>query len=230
MDIAEVQKLAPTCGCVVINNPDGKLCLAGAQLDALSDYDDVREQARKMLTTLNGLAMLRYADHRPVQLGDLSRVHSDGRRDIWITVPGFKGRARMWADATVVRADGIAEACSTVDKDAERYQRIVGDPKLLGIIEALADELTRQRLRIAFERVTALAAKSAKDHNGLVASKYATWDEVRSLKANIEDPRVAGLDALHAFPSSPQPGGPRMSLQDCRAVIVGIFFAYLDRT
>lgn len=229
MDVTDVQKLAQFFGCAIVTGAEGKPCLVGERFDALSEVDEVRAKAREALVILNGLALSRYTDHRPVQIGDaVSWVHPDGHLDANIGVSSIDGRGRLSADTIMIYADG--SRASTIDENAERCQRILANPKLLGGMEALTGDLTRQRLRIAIEKVNALIGKSGQDYNALVASKYATTDEVRQLKANIEDPRVGGLDALHAFPSSPQPGGPKMSLQDCRAFILRIFFVLVDRT
>jgi len=94
------------------------------------------------LVRLNGLARLRYGNHRPVQLGAVSRVHADGRRDVSMGVLGIEVRSRASLETRVIRADGIAEPVITADKSVERDQRILADPKLIEVIEAIAGDIT----------------------------------------------------------------------------------------
>jgi len=63
----------------------------------------------------------------------------------------------------------------------------------------------------------------------LVKLGYATLEEIRRFKANAEDPRISGLNAVHGVPRGPQPRGTPMSEQEGLAFVVHIFKAYLDR-
>ncbi len=200
MDIDELRELAPSAGCAIGIGADGRHCLMGAQFDALPGYQEVRALGSKTLTVLNTIARLRYADHRPVQTGHaLLRVHPDGRRDVAVAVPPIEGRGRVSVGTTVIRADGTTDETATADpdKNAERYRRILADPKLFDIAEALAGNITWQRLRVEFERITALVGKSGQDVHALVKLKYAQQTEIDQFKANVEDPRISGIDAVH---------------------------------
>jgi hypothetical protein len=229
MDVGELERLAASCGCAIITDADGRPCLIGPQFDALASYDEVRKLACNMLVVLNALAMQHHSDHRPIQVGyGITQVHSDGKRDIAVSIHETV-RVRDWIDANVIRADGSTEGVTTrADQNAEHYQRVLDDPKLFGVTEVLAGDLTWQRMRVALERVTALIGKSGKDYDAIAASNYATRDEIRRLKANIEDPRLAGINALHAFPSGPERA--KLCLEDARALILRIFWAYVGQT
>jgi hypothetical protein len=48
-------------------------------------------------------------------------------------------------------------------------------------------------------------------------------------KANVEDPRVSGLNAVHGVPRSPKPRGTQMHEQDGLAFVVDLLHAYVDR-
>jgi hypothetical protein len=60
---------------------------------------------------------------------------------------------------TVIRTDGRTEPVIAPDLETQRANRIIADPKLRDIAEALSDDLTRQRLRVAFEKISKLVGK-----------------------------------------------------------------------
>jgi hypothetical protein len=216
-DIAELKMLAPLCDCIISPGRDGRECLSGNGFDALSAPEEVRAQAAKILTLLNGIARMTWGQFRPVQLGTaVSRNHPDGTRDVAIGLIGAAARSRA-------APLGMGET--------QRAKRIIADPKVHEIANALADDLTWQRLRVAFEKVCALvsgrAAKGSWD-NAIVANGYATQDEISRFKANAEDPRISGFDAVHGVPQGP-PKGKKMSEQEGLEFVVQLLNTYLDR-
>ena len=108
---------------------------------------------------------------------------------------------------------------------ARRRARIAADPKLAEILEALADEITWQRLRVAFEKIRALVGQG---DNGLVQHGYATQPELTRFKANIEDPRHSGLDAVHGVPKGPFKG-TKMTEREGFDFVVRLFNKYVDK-
>jgi hypothetical protein len=72
------------------------------------------------------------------------------------------------------------------------------------------------------ERTNAgLAAARARGRKG--------GEEINRLKANMEDPRLSGLDAVHGVPIGPNPRGIKMSEQEGLEFIVRLLNTYLDR-
>jgi hypothetical protein len=208
-DIGELRELAPLCGCTIDIGTDGRQCLSGEKFDVLSEPEEMRVGAAKTLILLNGLARLKYDNHRPVQLGTaVSRVGAGGRRDVSVALQGVELRLRCNpVSMTITRADGSIEMMVSGDKDIERLKRIVADPKLIEIVEAFAGDINWQKLRVAFEKINALVGKG---DNAFVKHGYATQDELDRFKANVQDPRHSGLDAVHGIPKG-QLKGTRMS-------------------
>jgi hypothetical protein len=57
-----------------------------------------------------------------------------------------------------------------------------------------------QKLRVAFERINALVGRG---DNALVGEGYAQQSELTRFKANVEDPRHSGDDAVHGVHRGP---------------------------
>lgn len=55
--------------------------------------------------------------------------------------------------------------------DLQRRARIIAEPKLVAIVHAFADDVTWQRLRVAFEKITELVGRG---DNSLLKQWYAT--------------------------------------------------------
>jgi hypothetical protein len=108
---------------------------------------------------------------------------------------------------------------------AQRRARIAADPKLAEILEALAGEITWQRLRVAFERISALVGKG---DNALVKHGYATQPALTQFKANIEDLRHSGVKAVHGVPQGPLKG-TKMTESEGFDFVVKLFNKYMDR-
>jgi hypothetical protein len=228
IDIAEIRKLAPVCDCAVGLDPDGHQCLSLIEFAASSSPQDVQAEGRKRLTRLNGLARLSQLNHHPVQLGQsMTRVDSDGRRDAAVSLTGVQTRARAAPLGMIVtRTDSRTEEVVHIDKSDQRNRRIIDDPKLTEIVEAIAGDINWQKLRVAFEKISALVGKG---DNSLVQAGYASQEEICRFKANVEDPRVSGLNAVHGVPRGPEPRGTQMHEQDGLAFIVGLLHGYVDR-
>jgi hypothetical protein len=211
-DIAELKTLVPLCDCVISLGRDGRDSLSGSRFEALSTPEEVRAQAAKILTLLNGIARTTWSQFRPVQLGTaVSRCHPDGTRDVAVGLTGAATRSRA-------APLGMGET--------QRAKRIIADLKVHETVDALAGDLTWQRLRVAFEKITDLIGKG---DNALVKHGYATQEEINRLKANMEDPRLSGLDAVHGVPIGPNPRGIKMSEQEGLEFIVRLLNTYLER-
>lgn len=143
IDIAEIRKLAPVCDCAIGPDQDGHQCLSLIELAASSAPEDVQAEGRKRLTRLNGLARLSHLNHHPVQLGQvMSRVDLGGRRDVAVSLTGVQMRARAAPFGMIVtQVDGRADEVVQIDKSDQRNRRIIGDPKLIEIVEAIAGDI-----------------------------------------------------------------------------------------
>jgi hypothetical protein len=93
----------------------------------------------------------------------------------------------------------------------------VTDPSIAEILEVLADEITWQRLRLAFQ----------KSDNALVQNGYATQSELTQFKANAEDPRHSGVNAVHGVRKGPIKG-TKITESDGFDFVVRLFNKYVD--
>jgi hypothetical protein len=107
---------------------------------------------------------------------------------------------------------------------ARRRERIVSDPNLAEIVEVLADKITWQRMRVGFEKINALVGKGV---NALVKHEYATQEELTRFKANIEDPRHSGENAVHGVHKGPLKG-TKMTESEGYDFLVRLFSKYVD--
>jgi hypothetical protein len=200
------------------------------KFEGLPSPEEVRAQAAEVLGILNGLARMEYGNHRPVQLGlAVSRTYSNGRRDVAIGLLGAEIRSRVSLGLQVMRGDGKTETPISIDESTERRKRMVDDPQLVEIVEAFSGDITWQKLRVAFEKIGALVGKGKATDNALVSLRFATQDEISRFKANVEDPRVSGLNAVHGVAARGPLRGAQMSEQDGLAFVVRLLNTYLDR-
>jgi hypothetical protein len=227
VDISELQKLAPHCGCSIHEGPDGRPCLSGTLFANLSSPQEVKTEADKILALLNGLSRMKYSNHRPVQSGSaVSFMKPEGGRSIALLVPTAYIRMRMGEPAmTVIRADGTIETPLSANRMVERVKCIIADPTLSEIATAVSGELSWQKLRVAFEKLNALIGKG---DNALVKNRYATQGELDEFKANVQDPRHSGLEAVHGVASGPLRGS-KMSIDKGLKFLVRLLNEYIDR-
>ena len=90
------------------------------------------------------------------------------------------------------------------------------------------EEITWQRLRVTFEKIKALVGKGRKDDNALAKNGYATQEELTNFKANVEDPRHSGADAVHGVHEGPLKG-KKMTEGEGRDFVVGLLDTYLAK-
>lgn len=93
-------------------------------------------------------------------------------------------------------------------------------------MEVFSGEISWQRLRVAFEKLSALIGKG---DNALVRSRYATQAELDQFKANAQDPRHSGHEAVHGVPRGPLKGR-RMSKEEGFAFLKRLINTYIDRS
>ena len=108
-----------------------------------------------------------------------------------------------------------------------RRKRLVADPKLVSIVEAFDKEISWQRLRVAFERVCDLVGGN---DNVLVRQGYASARERASFKANVQDPRHSGVEAVHGVLKKKGPlKGEKMTKMEGYNFVVRLLNTYLEK-
>jgi len=112
-----------------------------------------------------------------------------------------------------------------IDPTVERRRkRLVTDPKLTLVVGAFDEEISWQRLRVAFERVRDLVGSD----NALVHHGYASAPELTRFKANVEDPRHSGVEAVHGVPKGPLKG-EKMTEMEGFNFVVRLLNTYLEK-
>jgi hypothetical protein len=196
-ELQALESVAPACDCKIEPGPGQKFgWLGGAILDAATTPQQARDHASKVLALLNGLARLQNPQHRNVDLAD--EVYQNGLLHR-LASPQWRPHAGSRLE---IAAPPLTGARITAPVDP-RCKRLVTDPKLADIVEVFSEEMSWQRSRNAFEKVRALVGK---DDNALVRHGYATQPEITRFKANAQDPRHSGADALHGVSRGPLKG------------------------
>jgi hypothetical protein len=221
-DRVALMPLASVCNCTVQPGPGGQLWLGGARFDGIDASEESLEEAKKALNLLNGLARLESQKHRPIGLGSI--LLRDGA--IQHHKPFDTPRRGAQIEISQPPALG-AELVTGPPVDAAvacRRERIVSEPKVAEILVVFADEITWQRMRVALEKINALVGKG---DNALVKRGYATQPELTKFKANIEDPRLSGADAVHGVPQEGPLRGEKMSKSEGFDFLVRLFNRYV---
>ena len=216
-DIEELKELAQVVNCHIAPDHDSRGWLSGGTFDNLSSVEEVREKAIEILRLLNGIARSRSYQFRPVQFWGVSQKRPDGTK-AHFTAACFAGRGRFPGGEDV---GGI-----------QRAQRIIDDPKLCKIAEAIGGEITFQKLRVALEKFgEMITGRSSRGswNAALVKNGYTTKAELDDFWANTDDPRLSGLDAVHGVPNSPAPKGANMTEEQGLEFVVRLLNTYLDR-
>jgi hypothetical protein len=232
-EILDLKQLAPCCDCALVAAPDAQYCLGGAAFDQVTSADEMRAKAEHVLTLLNGLARLERVEHRPVHIGE--------------QIYGLQGNGAPWRYPTHAPRDarprsmvwefappGFHSSDSPTVKDSgfERRKRIVSDPALAEILAAIADEITWQRLRVAFEKICAVVSKSTtagRWDNAMVKHGYASQGELNKFKENVQDPRHSGIDAVHGVPEKSPLKSTKMTEKEGFEFVVRLLNTYVDR-
>jgi hypothetical protein len=230
VDIQRLESIAPACGCTIEPGPDAKLgWLGSAKSQGAKTPEEAEEEATKKLVLLNGLARLETPEHRNVGVGDA--FFQNGRIHYYQTEPdGTTPRKRKEPAGSVIHRyesplTGGRFVPPIDPADSQRRAHIATDPKLAEIAEVFGEEITWQRLRVAFEKINALVGKG---DNALVKNGYATQEELTRFKANVEDPRHSGVDAVHGVHKGPLKG-TKMTEGEGHDFVVGLLHKYLEK-
>jgi hypothetical protein len=230
-EISHLQQLAPCCDCRLVAAPDDQYCLGGPAFDQVTNAKDMLRQAEHVLALLNGLARLERAEHRPAWLGEY--IYKLQGASYWERYPTGKPQvARPLSSSYESAPPGYHSSDAPIVKDSEyaRRKRIVSNPALAEIMPAIGGEITWQRLRVAYEKICAVVSKSTKKgrwDNALVKFGYATQDELKRFKENVEDPRHSGINAVHGVSDKSPLRNIEMTEKEGFAFVVGLLNTYV---
>ena len=177
-DILGLKQLAPCCDGALVAAPDAQYCLGGPAFDQVTTAEEMEAEVERVLTLLNGLARLERFEHRPVGIGE--RIYGPQRPGVplFYRTRAPKSARQPHSMVWEFAPPGHHSSDWPIEKgtDYDRRKRIVSDPDLVGILPAFADEITWQRLRVAFEKICALVSRSnskGRWDNSLVRLGYA---------------------------------------------------------
>ena len=205
-EISHLQQLARCFDCALVAAPDDQHCLGGPAFDQVTSAEEMLRKVEHTLALLNGLARLERAEHRPAWFGKYIYRWQSG--SYWERFPTGKPEVAPPSLSFESAPPGYhsSDAPTVKDSKYERRKRILSDPPLADILPAIADEITWQRLRVAFEKICALVSGSTSKgswDNSMVKLRYASQDELKRFKENAEDPQHSGIDAVHGVYRSP---------------------------
>jgi hypothetical protein len=218
-ELRALETVAPACDCTIGPGPDQKFgWLGGPTLDAATTPQQARQHASKVLVLLNGLARLQNPQHCNVDLAN--EVYQNGL----LNFASSQWRPRAGSRLEIAQPPLTGPPLTVTPVDP-RCKRLVTEPKLAEIVEVFSEEMSWQRSRNAYEKVRALVGK---DDNALVKHGYATQSEITSFKANAQDPRHSGPDAVHGVASGPLKG-KKMTEGEGFEFVARLLNTYLDR-
>ena len=224
-ELDALRKLAPACNCELRPGPGGALWLGSDKFDDAQPFQ-AQEKASEILTTLNGLARLEKYDHRPVTVGN--EFFKKNRQMHFYGEPRQRKRGSIGQYFVPPGVDPFPGPIPETDA-TRRAARIASDQRLVDVVRPLADEVNWQKLRVAFERITAFVGRSGNDDNALVRQGYATQPELDRLKANIQDPRLSGINAVHGTHGGHPPKGSKMTEKEGLDFVVRLLDDYLRK-
>jgi hypothetical protein len=231
-EISHLQQLARCCDCALVPAPDDQYCLGGTAFDQVTSAEEMLRKAEHMLALLNGLARLERAEHLPAWLGEYIYRRQGGSH--WQRVPTGRPKVARPPSLSFESAPpGYHSSDAPIVKDSqyERRKRIVSDLPLADILPAIAGEITWQRLRVASEKLCALVSGSTSKgrwDNSMVKLGYASQDELKRFKENIEDPQQSGIDAVHGVHRS-LPKYGKMTEREGFAFVVRLLNTYINK-
>jgi hypothetical protein len=222
-DKLALRPLASACNCVIRPGPDATPWLGGTKFDSLTTSEQALKDAKKTLVHLNGLARLENPQHRTVSLGNAflqnQRLHYAKP-----TNQSRIAKSEVYEYTSPLTGGLVMPPVDLADD--RRRTRVVANPKLAEILEAFADEITWQRLRVAFEKINALVGKG---DNALVKHGYATQPELTRFKGNAQDPRHSGVNAVHGVPQGGPLKGTKMTEKEGFDFVVRLFNTYVEK-
>jgi hypothetical protein len=221
LDKLALRPFASACNCAVVPGPDARPWLGGTNFDNMMTPEQALEDARNTLVHLNGLARLENPQHRTVNLGNAflqnHRLHYVNPNQSRIP------RSEVYEYTSPLTGGLVMPPVDPVDE--RRRAGIVANPSLVEILDVFADEISWQRLRVAFEKINALVGKG---DNALVKHGYTTQSELTRFKANAGDPRHSGMNAVHGVPQGPLKG-TKMTEKEGFDFVVRLFNTYVEK-
>jgi hypothetical protein len=220
----ELRPLASACNCTIRPGPGGTPWLGGTKFDGMTSPEQALEDAKKTLARLNGLARLENPQHRTVSLGN---AYCQDQRLHYIASSGPRiPKSEVYEYASPLTGGPFEPPVDPADD--RRRTRIMADPKLAEILEVFAAEkMTWQRLRVAFEKIRGLVGKGNDD--ALVKHGYAARSELTCFKANVQDPRHSGVNAVHGVPQKYKLKGRKMTEMEGFVFVARLFNTYVEK-
>jgi len=220
-DLAALRLVAPACNCAIEPGPDQRLSwLCGTTIERAATPEDAKRETEKLLVVLNGLARMERPQHRNVVVGNVFCKAGQSH---------FFGPHRPFNPSGIFASSLFGPIPRPPDDPVKERRRaqLVADAKLIDIVKVFGDEVNWQKLRVAFEKIRHLVGNGT--DNSLVQHGYTTRQELTRFKANIEDPRLSGDDAVHGVPQG-ELKGERMKVEDALNFVIQLLDRYLAKS
>jgi hypothetical protein len=207
--------------CVIAE--DDKYFLESTRLEIASAADEVLKIAGDILSVLSGVARLAYRARVPLSPGHVLRIHTDGRRDVFIQVSDALHIRGVLGNVTLTYSDGT---CVTIETH---------DPSRDWVRAAEKDEAVSKALRlfgsdaedwVGLYRLFEVIEQDVGGIMQIVATGWATEDSIRRFKHTANSPAVTGDLARHGREKTQPPKKP-MDLSEASALIEVILHSWL---
>ncbi|HEY2919924.1 MAG TPA: hypothetical protein VGK77_13140 [Candidatus Binatia bacterium] len=198
--------------------------LRAKEFQTLADGGSVQARAKEIVEALSTLARLGLQSVESLEVGNVTRVREDGRRDYFLNAES--GHLRITGGLTsmvVKRADGTVQEHKPADAIPAWLSKALLDPTLLRALRLRdSDALAWPDLYRLFEVIEAgLGGES-----GLVARGSATRDTVRRFCHSANSVAAAGDQARHGVERTEPPARP-MTISEARSFVDGLLRHWL---
>ncbi len=198
-----------------------EFCLSGTDFDQLGDVGAVRDKAREVISSVSGASRLFLGAKEPVEVDNVVRVDTEGRRHQTIFAePAVLAIRALPVSLSVTRADGTVERHLPADPIVEASRKASESEAVRKVLRMRdRDELVWIDLTVIAEVIEAEGFKFTKRDK----------DDLGRLTGSANHPDVAGDLARHGAPKwDPPPEHKRMKLEEGREFIDRIIRDWLS--
>lgn len=197
--------------------------LKAAEFNSYSDASHVLNRGIEVLRIINGIAQIEIQNWENVKVIGVAHDETNGTRTQFLFPQPFRGRSRMSANATVIKADGTIDTSnkkstfesffelSRVNTEVEKALRIYG-----------SREHTWSNLYIIYEIIESDAGGT----NVIIRNGWSRRSQIEYFKRTANSVTAAGDDARHGKENTVPPSPP-MLLSEAGRMIEGMLRQWL---
>jgi hypothetical protein len=193
--------------------------LRGDDFEVYTEAHDVLVYAESLLPLINGVAKVHFGDTDPVKLAGVSRLHPNGRREVFAFMSGIgRSRARAFGVATVTSSNGEPVAPVPGTTIASRLEVARRYPEVGLALRFFATSPNWFDLY----KVSELVEQDAGNVRGIVAKGWCTKADFDHFTASANNYHATGSSARHARLDWRPMNQPAMTLQEAEDFIRGL--------